>query len=880
MNKEFLLRANLLYIMVKYDDEKKSFYDKLNSITDELYTVSTNNGWNFTKKEIEDFVRPNIAQNNFSEQIIDDGYIPWLDSIKNTTSWIHRDAYHLYLLNNKKWNPRTIRDVDKYSDIILDHMRNPQIKSFNCKGLVIGDVQSGKTASYTDLINKSIDVGYKLIIVLAGVHNDLRAQTQTRLDKEVLGYETSINKDENKKIIGVGKINPQVIDVEALTRNDHNGDLKSQAGFVFLDDRTKPIIAIVKKNTTVLNKLLQIIDDTKSTKMLDKINIPTLIIDDEVDQASVNTKKPEFDPARINGLIRKIVNNCNRVSYVGYTATPYANILINYNPNEPIDEEYGEDLFPKDFIIVLPTPPLYCGVKEFFGDTVDEPNDDLIVKVNDETELVDERVTKDGLLRFTAQDEIKHLTKSIKDAIDDFIVASAVRRSREGKVHNGMMIHLTANKKPATSLRDLVEDYTEELRQTFMYDYNPINKYKDIWEKRFHQKSIARGFYDSWDDIEKELEPVFNLLKVKLLNGDSSDVIDYSTSEESAIIAVGGNKLSRGITIEGLTISYYLRTPNAYDTAMQMGRWFGYKKNYIDLCRIYTKDQMIGDFIHIFDSNLELRKDIDSMNCRDLTPATFGLKILSHPTMKPTSSCKMRSGKKMRVSFGEQRGDTTRFDENAISHNYDLTEKFIEELSKKYEVEKNGRTIVFRDVPSNLIIRYLENYKYVKFNDFDMSEQWKQYIINSNKIDELTNWTVVLSSVEKKNSRNIEIGGYSLKKASRKCFSKETLFTRVITDPSDFKYFFKKDTVDREKYKNGYVKNDEYLCSKFTPKNGLLALYPIDIIDKENDKDEIIAEDVLGFGLWFPKSSKDTAVDCIVNSVYLNPENRVEEDDE
>lgn len=880
MNNNFLLRANLLFIMSKYDDEKKSFYDKLTEITDKLFDISNKNNYGFTRKEIENFVRPNIAQNNFSEQVISDGYIPWLDGVKNSINWIHKDAYHLYLLNTKKWNPRTIRDVDKYSDIILDHMRNPQTKSFNCKGLVIGDVQSGKTSNYTDLINKSIDVGYKLIIVLAGVHNDLRAQTQTRLDKEVLGYETSINKDENKKIIGVGKINPQVIDVEALTRNDHNGDLKSQAGFVFLDDRTKPIIAIVKKNTTVLNKLLQIIDDTKSTKRLEKINIPTLIIDDEVDQASVNTKKPEYDPARINGLIRKIVNNCNRVSYVGYTATPYANILINYNPNETIDEEYGEDLFPKDFIIVLPTPPLYCGVKEFFGDSEDNPNDDLIVKVNDESELVDEKITKDGLLRFTAQDEIKHLTKSIKDAIDDFIVASAVRRSREGEVHNGMMIHLTAKKKPATSLRDLVEDYIEELRQTFMYDYNPTDRYKEVWEKRFKQKSIDRGFNDKWENIEKELEPVFNLLKVKLLNGDSSDVIDYSTSNESAIIAVGGNKLSRGITIEGLTISYYLRTPNAYDTAMQMGRWFGYKKNYIDLCRIYTKDQMVGDFIHIFDSNLELRKDIDSMNCRDLTPATFGLKIMSHPTMKPTSSCKMRNGKKMRVSFGEQRGDTTRFDENAISSNFRLTEKFVEDLTKNYEVETNGRTIVFRNVPANLVIDYLDNYKYVKFNDFDMSEQWKQYIINSNKIDELTNWTVVLSSVERKNSKDITIGDYKLKKASRKCFSKETLFTRVITDPSDFKYFFKKDTLDREKYKNGYVKNDDYLCSKFTSKEGLLVLYPIDIIDKENDEDQVIAEDVMGFGLWFPKSSKDMAVDCIVNSVYLNPENRVEEDDE
>lgn len=876
MNNDFIVKAYLLNIMNKYDAEEKSFYDKLNVITEEMYDASIKLGWGYSKLELENIVRQNIAQDNFDLKIINgDGYFPWLDSVKNDIKWVNKEAYQLYLLNNKKWNPRTIRDVDKYSDIILDHMRNPkdpQNKSFTCKGMVIGDVQSGKTANYTDLINKSIDAGYKLIIVLAGVHNDLRSQTQARLDKEVLGYETTQVKGSVKKIIGVGKMPMKTIDIETLTINDPKGDLKSTANFIILDDRKKPIIAIVKKNTTVLTKLLQIIEDTKSTRGLSQIEMPTLIIDDEVDQASVNTKKPEYDPTKINGLIRKIVNNCKKVSYVGYTATPYANILINYDPKEEKDPEFGEDLFPKDFIIVLPSSPQYCGVKEFFGDSSD-PNDDLIVTVDDECDLVDERVTKDGLLRFTAQDEITHLTKSIKDAMDDFIVASAVRRSREGKVHNGMMIHLTAKKKPATSLKDLVEERVENLIQEYKYNYNSKEKYKIIWENRFKEKSISRGFYDNWDDIEKELECVFNLLKVKLLNGDSSDVIDYSISEESAIIAVGGNKLSRGITIEGLTISYYLRTPNAYDTAMQMGRWFGYKKDYIDLCRIYTKNQMVSDFIHIFDSNLELRKDIDLMNCKDMSPSTFGLKILTHPTMKPTSSCKMRYGKKMRVAFGDQRGDTTRFDVNSIDHNMNLTKNFVNDLKDNYEIEENDRTVVFRNVPSNLIIKYLNDYKYLKNNDSDLLEQWRQYIVESNKIDELKNWTVVLSSVEKKDSRLIDISGFELKKASRKCYDVDTLFTRVITAPTDFKYFFKKNDPNREKYQNGYVKNDEELYKLFNPNEGLLVLYPIDIVKGDN----IVASNVIGFGIWFPRSSKGTVSDYVVNSVYLNPENIVEE---
>lgn len=624
-NDIFLIKSIIVHQLEELNDSGKDWYEKLDIVTKKIKAISVSLDCQYTDEELEDIVRSNMTQNVYDEKIIEsEGYVPWLENKKNDIKWVHRDAYHQYLLKKKKWDSKTVFDIDKYSDIILDHMADPTINSFMKKGLVIGDVQAGKTANYTDVINKSIDAGYKFIIVLAGVHNDLRFQTQSRLDKEVLGYNTEIfNPGTNtKNRIGIGEMNVKVIEVEALTKASKSGDLKSKqnCGVLLKDDRS-PVIAVVKKNTTVLNKLLEIIDYTIQIYDGDKLDVPTLIIDDEVDQASVNTKKPEFDPTRINGYIRKIINKIKRVSYVGYTATPYANILINYDPTEKDNnKEFGEDLFPKDFIIVLPSSSEYCGVKEFFGEK-DNTSYDLINIINDEDVLVDEVETKDNLIRFKAQSEITKINNSIKRAIKDFIVASAVHRSREGKCHNGMMIHIAAYRKPTTSLKDLVEDYVNELVESYRYDIKSRDEYKMIWEDRFKQISIERGFNDEWDVIETELPKVFEIIKVKLLNGDSDDVIDYTFSDESEIIAVGGNKLSRGITIEGLMISYYLRTPNAYDTAMQMGRWFGYKKKYLDLCRIYTKPQMVADFIHIFDSNNELREDINLMNSKELTPS-------------------------------------------------------------------------------------------------------------------------------------------------------------------------------------------------------------------------------------------------------------------
>lgn len=856
--------------------EDLSFYEKVDvACKNVIMCMPFANLDDKTKDEIHAELTNMINQSKEMPTVFEEkGYKPWLESEKANIKWNNREDYYRYLSEMKGWAPTTIyKSIDPSTDIILDHMGNPKCEmSFVKKGLVIGDVQSGKTANYTGLINKAIDAGYKLIIVLAGQQNDLRAQTQERLDKEVLGYETGLNNTiKNGERIGVGKINKDHTKIESLTSRGNDGDLKKSVGVHLVNKNGNPILAVVKKNTSVLKHLFEYIN--KPVNLVNgKIDIPVLIIDDEVDQASVNTNNAEENPTAINKWVREIIGICNRVSYVGYTATPYANVLIDANTN---DELYGKDLFPKDFIIVLPTPQNYCGVKEFFGDGIDDEND-LVVEVNDVDQLVDYEVI-DNTLKLKSYDEITNLSDSLLDAVDDFIIASAVRRARGDITHNGMMVHIAAYKKPATSLRDLLDDRVIFLKQEFKFDNkNAVKRYKRIWQQRFENVSKNRGVLgDNWDDIQEQLEAVFELLKVKLLNGDSKDVIDYTESTQSEIIAVGGNKLSRGITLEGLMISYYLRDPRAYDTAMQMGRWFGYKKNYIDLCRIYSQPDLIRNFLYIMDASNRLREDITTMNNKKLTPMEFGLKILSHPSMIPTSNLKMRNSTQIKISFGGQRQETLRYNLNYVSKNETTVSEFINDLESNDSIEKEEylNKYIYRNVKAEEVLDLLDQYESYDNTQFGDTSRWAKYIHTLNLYGELENWTILLSGTNDKNRNTININNHSINKGRHKDLesSKQTGYVRAISNPSDFKFFFKDEEL-RTQYTKGYVKGDERLQKLFTPKDGFLAIYPFDIVDK-NDNTKVIAANLLGLVFWFPETDNvNSKVDYVVNSVYMSQE--------
>ena len=384
------------------------------------------------------------------------GFKPWLDEARLDIDWKFYDRYEKYLLKKKKWNWGAIQSIKETTDIILDHMKNPKTKNaFAIKGLVMGDIQSGKTANYTALINKALDAGYKLIIVLAGMTKDLRSQTQKRLDKEVLGYETRADqKNEGVvkgSIIGVGETgdSSKIYSINTITHSGDVGDLKKISAeniFTTLNDEMTPLIAVLKKNSSVLKALNEnFLAGTVNSRTNGKLDIPTLIIDDEVDQASVNTKKTKLieEASSINKLIRTTLKKFNRYAYVGYTATPFANVFINPYGFEKEDEK---DIFPEDFIICLPRPSGYSGVKEYFGITpINNDEDaltlDLYKQITDYYDLFSPEVQDNKKIKVDTP--VVQINKSMSNAFMHFIIASAIKYSRGIVEHNSMLIHIT-----------------------------------------------------------------------------------------------------------------------------------------------------------------------------------------------------------------------------------------------------------------------------------------------------------------------------------------------------------------------------------------------------------------------------------------------------
>lgn len=845
-------------------------------------------GINLDDEGILELIDDQYLSVNAKTIIYEEDYQPWLNDVRSIINFDFYDRYERYLKTVKKWEKDALISIGTTTDIILDHMKNPKGGYFTCKGLVMGDIQSGKTANYAALINKSLDVGYKLIIVLAGTTNDLRKQTQLRLDSEVLGYETREDATHGAPK-GVSTIpgNKNLV-VDCLTYNDNKGDFKGTKASIALFPNMTPMIAIVKKNTSVLKHLLKFLSSSPASCYTnDKLDVPILIIDDEVDQASVNTKNSDDveDASRINGGIRKIIDKCNRCSYVGYTATPFANIFIN----PFVSQGQLDDLFPKNFIICLPTPKGYSGVDEFFSISDEEDtevNYDLCTFVKDFDDFFNEKPTK-----LTATTSVDKLAQSLIDAIYNFVIAASIKKSRGISGHNSMLINIASVKWPATTLKDLV---VEEIKNLYYeYKYENVEKvYKQFWErniKPISEKRLGKNFNDKWENIEPYILKTYsNILNdsIKLLNGDSKDIIDYEATSTGDWIIVGGNRLSRGLTLEGLIISYFYRQSKQYDTLLQMGRWFGYRKGWLDLCRIYADDSVVKDFTNIGIAIHELKGDITKMNedTDGKTPLQFGLKIRTSPKLIPTAKNKMRTSDKVFISYAGHPTQTLTFDPKDTDYNFDLADKFLKSLDDGVELD-NGK-IIFSDVSSEKVIDFFRKYHEAKTGGGTVDvANWANYINKCNQNNMMTKWRVVLSSLKKGEGKETTIGGYRIIKASRKDREaveqqRPLIFKlKVNMNPYDFRDAFY-DIPEMSGIKT-YSSNSVEIDRFFTDDMGILSIQVTDIhykvpADFKNNKQyyksgKVIedGENVVGLSVWFPKSKDNSvAVEYYVNSVW------------
>ncbi|MDA1852397.1 Z1 domain-containing protein [Bacillus cereus] len=672
--------------------------------------------------------------------------IAWFQDTHPTYSYFW-SRYEKYLKEIKHWPHNTIATIDDSTNEILRSIGNPKsIHNFDKRGLVLGYVQSGKTANFTGVVNKAFDIGYKLIIVLAGMHNDLRSQTQLRLEREVVGTVDSIT-DEKQ---GVALIKTGGTQIETWTTVQDDISTNNAIGIKNLD---KPILLVVKKQKDVLPKLIELI---KTSIKHSGINPPVLIIDDEADQASVDASgKNTDDPSKINQLIRELLNLFDQKSYVGYTATPFANLLIRANVNHI---EVGKDLYPKDFVIALPKPEGYCGPDEYFNTSgYLEDNKPMFIRYlsSEDTSILDRMRTKDDAGLFT------EVPQSMEEAILAFLLAGAIRNLRgQNGEHNSMLIHTSRLTDVQNSMCSTIKGFYKKLSNDLIYNSKStyIIKLKEIYEDDFLEvqsscESSKEFRVFAWEEIYKEIKSIASKVEVMEINGESEDALEYDKHKENGlyVIAIGGNKLSRGLTLEGLTVSYYYRGSSMYDTLMQMGRWFGFRNGYMDLCRIYTSEEIAENFEYLARVMSELREEFDKIAEDGMTPEEYAIKMLTHNTMKITSPAKMGTAESP-ITYTGTMQQTRSFEKNKefYSNNMKATVQLINNIEQEFKERTKGTKYhLAKDVPSQVIIEFLRSYKTIASARIVNSKKIADYISKMNKEKQLEKFNVAVVDVTK-----------------------------------------------------------------------------------------------------------------------------------
>lgn len=671
----------------------------------------------------------------------------WLYNRKENVPLNHFNRYKEYLRNDD-FPENVIEKIEKSTEKILSYCADPEnrSKSLNTKkkGLVIGDVQSGKTANYLALINMAADYGYKLIILLSGLTDSLRIQTQKRIDSGFVGANSDSIGSEFELYIGVGALEEKHYAIPMTNQQLDFIKFKRANSNFSRSDFAKPVIMVVKKNKGILTQMKEWVKPDNDDIRCNNI----LIIDDESDNASVNTKNKDEDPSVINKLIRDIFNNFPIATYVGYTATPFANIFI-----DPYDDESCKDLFPSDFIVQLKEPDNYFGLhKALMSESHvrilnEQEKYFLPVKHNKDVEVYPE------------------LPESLIEAINDFIIVNAIRTliGQKNK-HRTMMINVSRFNNIQDKIKYKVADYINRIKSCIEQSYKlSIEEFKKEPKlNKMYNQYLYDDFYKeirenySWDQIQAGLNSEIQQFELTIMNNrNSNNRFNYDDYKDKGarLIVIGGFVLSRGLTLEGLTISYFSRNANAYDTMLQMCRWFGYRNGYEDLCRIYISKINIDNYGAIEDAINDLKHQIAIMSSIGKTPKDFGLMVKESPetletSMLITSRNKMRATEEVYRSFNFSGADV---DTSKIYRNVESNIKnrlVINELVTNLKqdgilLENYNNRFMFRNVDkrhiSDFISKLLIPIENRKFNQESLAD----FIENS---EEFKKWDIVVAT--------------------------------------------------------------------------------------------------------------------------------------
>ena len=748
----------------------------------------------FYKTAVTEFTTNNPIDIIASASLKKSRGISWLtDERYKEISWNYTDRYFQYL-NKTGRAQKVIEETYKSSKKIMEKLGDPNSsQEFYVKGLVVGSVQSGKTTNFNAVINRSIDAGYGLVIVLSGVMEDLRRQTQIRIEKEVSGYGVVDEITDRKDFKGVGEIrrfgvlgdkNIHQVVLPTSYKVDFRKTLK-EADFS-LNNKN---ILICKKNTSVLkNLILWLAEYLNENK--DKHKIPFLIVDDEADNASLNNmgaKGREY-ASKINGHIRALLELFSRKTYLGYTATPFASVLQDRNQaptnkwpieykekGETVKKEFDlvDNIFPDDFIELLFPPSNYIGAKHFFETRIEEVKkiEPLIPPCpTDIEDAFPNRIERaNGKITAVTKDDNfpTYLPNSLKEAIQCFILSTAVRLSRKPIMihsklfnpHNTMLIHISRFTDWQTRTKNLVEKYVNEtllakLNNDLPTDPQSIySEFERTWYKYYAHviENIKSYLPDDYEDnflipkvFDRDIKPLLieaaRGIEIKAINSQTGDALIYPEKTEKKYIAIGGNKLSRGFTLEGLTINYFIRNADYADTLLQMGRWFGYRPGYLDCCKLFTTTDSIIKFDAITSTIEELEVIFLEMSKKNGKPSEFDIRVKSHPkVIQITRSSILKNTEKIKVNYSGDIEQSTKFDIDKSRTEKAWDSFVLKNKSTPWQIDERGFFTFKTD--SNGLFSFLDLDN--SFYNFDLPGV-KEYIRLCNLEGKLVNWTIAV----------------------------------------------------------------------------------------------------------------------------------------
>ena len=908
--------------IMKIEQEKYMYYvEHIHRLMEKNISVKNIKKLNCKTQEDTQNLLNNIADANFIERISFGDWIELVDEVSFREKEIRinklginyeNDAsipispYSSWVgykkrLSKKGFSDKSIKSIEQSSYQILKSLSPDTRKTGPIKGLVVGNVQSGKTANMAGLMAQAADNGFNYFIILSGVIENLREQTSHRLYSDMKGDGTS-------------SIQWNLVDNPRLNSNKVEHDMSK----FNLGSNTKDrYFTVCLKNRGRLESLIKWLTNDKNKAKQLKI----LVIDDEADQASINTKNIDENVSTINKLIKTLVNNDDflAMNYISYTATPYANVLNETSKNS---------LYPKDFIALLEPSEDYIGPKELFGSEEPEvsPYIDIVKEISEHD--------ADIVRHIQSGDSKQDLPKSFKTSIQWFILTVAAMRSLNYKKPISMLVHTSFKITHHEIIAYMIRKYIKRLK----IDYNDtINTLEDLYKKEQHTLDRdlflkhMQGYstpdkvpnYPKWNDVKDQLNFLFDqkddefISHIPISKDESPKyhcgihlAIDNSKTKVDnqqvrllypdeinlprlapAFIVVGGNTLSRGLTLEGLTTTYFLRTTNQADTLMQMGRWFGYRKGYEIFPRVWLDELANNRFSFLSQMNEELREEIEMYAKYDRTPNEYAPRIKNSPNynlIRITSKNKQQSATGTEFDFLGFNSQTIYFDNdiNKLNHNYYMTQKFLNSL-KVPDVKKNK--LIWRNVSSKKVNEFLKSYKVCK-SDTKMRAlpTLIEWLKDNGAI--INNWSIILSGTGEVNQANEDdwkIHGYNVGSVVRTKLKNRTtndtvsigtlrlpadLYADIDCDLSNEKLSPKITELRRIREKYGYEDVPQ------------LIIYRINKGDKKSNRKKTdnreqlnFPQDIIGINIMLPGVSKGNSTTYISASLDFSDEQIEEE---